>query len=417
VRRATGSSGNYETYLYDGSRRRFLELGSDSAHSWRFQIGGEYEYEHRSDGVDQASVYVAGAGEPIARVTECASQSGCSSITPVVTLLHHDRRGDLLASFAENGALQSHFTYGAFGEVLHSYNAISGLDDWRREFNGKERDAVDGLNYYGYRYYDPLTLQWTSGDPAYRFAPDLKPGEPQRLNIYAFSLNNPHRYEDPNGLDSTSAQYQTETTADYEGYRDVGFTSKVAGKLVEAGNLGGLEAQEGVLAAAGSGALGGQTFGTAQAAAKAVLTVYNPWSIQTNSEYGGLIYIQPGGDKLFRLSGTVKATADEGHVNTESAERYIEGPHVVRADWHTHGGNQHSTKREAELNEDLSPGDRKGASQSHFPMDTRFLGTPTGRMKSYDIKSQKTTDIGPTEIRPPAGQKEPPSYGSVDPKK
>src|SRR5262249_40023781 len=55
--------------------------------------------------------------------------------------------------------------------------------------------------YYGYRYYDPLTMRWTSADPLYRFAPDMNAGQPQRLNLYTLELNNPLRYQDPNGLE------------------------------------------------------------------------------------------------------------------------------------------------------------------------------------------------------------------------
>jgi RHS repeat-associated protein len=71
--------------------------------------------------------------------------------------------------------------------------------DHRRQFNGKENDALTSLRYYGYRYYDPLTLRWNSADPLHRFAPDLDVATPQAMNLYSFSLNNPARYLDPDG--------------------------------------------------------------------------------------------------------------------------------------------------------------------------------------------------------------------------
>ncbi len=69
---------------------------------------------------------------------------------------------------------------------------------------GKEADQLSRLNYYGYRYYDPLSLQWTQSDPLFRVAPDLAYDQPRRMSLYAFSLNNPVRYLDPDGRDPAS---------------------------------------------------------------------------------------------------------------------------------------------------------------------------------------------------------------------
>jgi RHS repeat-associated protein len=188
-------SGTWERYYYDHNRRRFLALASDG--SWRFYIGDAYEMDHHADGTSRQNSYVIANGEAVMRVAACGGM-GCQSAVPAVTFLHHDRRGDLLASFDLNGTVQSHFAYGAFGEVLSKYEAA--LAEWRRRFNGKEQDQIDDLSYYGYRYFDPLTLQWTSTDPLLRFGPEVAQEVPQRLNLYSFSLNNSHRYSDPNGL-------------------------------------------------------------------------------------------------------------------------------------------------------------------------------------------------------------------------
>ena len=46
-------------------------------------------------------------------------------------------------------------------------------------------------------------MTWTQGDPVYRFAPDwAKQSTPRRASLYQFSLNNPLRFLDPNGLDA-----------------------------------------------------------------------------------------------------------------------------------------------------------------------------------------------------------------------
>ena len=58
-------------------------------------------------------------------------------------------------------------------------------------FNGKEWDEETGNFYYGARYYDPKISVWLSVDPlAYKF-PNWAP--------YAFSINNPLLFIDPDG--------------------------------------------------------------------------------------------------------------------------------------------------------------------------------------------------------------------------
>ena len=85
----------------------------------------------------------------------------------------------------------------AFGEVVDAV----GQADHRWQFNGKEHDTSTGLSYYGARYYDPVALQWNSADPLYSVAPGAGLDQPQRLNLYAFSINNPLRYYDSQGLE------------------------------------------------------------------------------------------------------------------------------------------------------------------------------------------------------------------------
>src|SRR5690606_35041633 len=69
---------------------------------------------------------------------------------------------------------------------------------------GKEHDQLTDLYYYGFRYFDPLSLTWTQADPLYRFVPDLAYDEPRRMNLYVFSLQNPLRFVDPNGMEPTA---------------------------------------------------------------------------------------------------------------------------------------------------------------------------------------------------------------------
>jgi len=61
------------------------------------------------------------------------------------------------------------------------------------KFTGKERDEEGGLNldYYGARYLDPALGRWLSVDPA----ADLQ----ESISPYAYSLNSPINFTDPDG--------------------------------------------------------------------------------------------------------------------------------------------------------------------------------------------------------------------------
>ncbi|NCB03615.1 MAG: RHS repeat-associated core domain-containing protein [Spirochaetia bacterium] len=74
----------------------------------------------------------------------------------------------------------------------------SGTYSDQRKFAGHEYDVDTSLSYMDARYYDGATGRFLSVDPAFlELGFDLT--DPQSLNSYAYSRNNPLRYADPNG--------------------------------------------------------------------------------------------------------------------------------------------------------------------------------------------------------------------------
>lgn len=65
------------------------------------------------------------------------------------------------------------------------------------EFTGKERDSETGLDYFGARHYAGVQGRWTSPDKLV-LIPDLS--EPQGWNKYAYALNRPLVFVDPDGM-------------------------------------------------------------------------------------------------------------------------------------------------------------------------------------------------------------------------
>jgi RHS repeat-associated protein len=74
------------------------------------------------------------------------------------------------------------------------------------QFTGKERDAESGLDNFGARHAESALGRFLQVDPT-----QLKRNrlfEPQRLNLYAHSVNNPLSLIDPDGKDAIAIAYQ-----------------------------------------------------------------------------------------------------------------------------------------------------------------------------------------------------------------
>ncbi len=194
VRRATGVDASNESYYYGAAGSRLLAVRRTPAGAVdrvRFWFG-ETEIWYDGTGAVTKRFVNLNHGMTSARI----ERVGTSPATLEWT--HANALGHTLVALSEDGStVNAGFSYGPFGELLE---AVGSSSDHLRRFNGKEHDQVSGLHYYGYRYYDPLSLLWTQADPLYRFVPDAAWEMPRRAGLYAFTLNNPLRYVDPNGL-------------------------------------------------------------------------------------------------------------------------------------------------------------------------------------------------------------------------
>jgi len=65
------------------------------------------------------------------------------------------------------------------------------------KFTGKERDGESGLDYFGARHYGSAIGRFVSADTFNR----KLLVNPQDLNLYSYTINNPLRFTDPNGRD------------------------------------------------------------------------------------------------------------------------------------------------------------------------------------------------------------------------
>lgn len=127
-----------------------------------------------------------------------------------VTYLTADHLGSTRLLTDGAGAVKKRYDYLPFGEELAAgvggrtagmgYGDSASMtvaDRVTVKFTGKERDAETGLDYFGARYYSGAQGRFTSPDPA--AVTKRTVANPQKSNRYAYVLNNPLAFVDPNG--------------------------------------------------------------------------------------------------------------------------------------------------------------------------------------------------------------------------
>jgi len=111
------------------------------------------------------------------------------------TWLHTNHQGTVVATSDDEGAVIEGSSYYPFGA-----NRGGRADSDEAAYAGKPVDADTGLTYFGARYLDNHSGRWTSPDPAFA---NLEDDGIERLReascSYAYGLNNPVSFVDPDG--------------------------------------------------------------------------------------------------------------------------------------------------------------------------------------------------------------------------
>jgi RHS repeat-associated protein len=102
----------------------------------------------------------------------------------------------------ESGIEENSLTFASYGERCRGVRPNYG-------YTGKEEDP-SGLSYFGARYYDTELARWVSKDPKYLADTNERISEPLARNLYAYGMNNPERFVDPDGLDPVDQELPRE---------------------------------------------------------------------------------------------------------------------------------------------------------------------------------------------------------------
>jgi RHS repeat-associated protein len=118
----------------------------------------------------------------------------------VVEYYHLDAIGNVRAVTNAAGQVVERHDYMPFGEECTTGPCSGNLNlgsGQPKRFTGKERDVETGLDYFGARYYGSKIGRFSTVDPYLDQQAALF--NPQRWNRYAYGLNNPLRFIDPDG--------------------------------------------------------------------------------------------------------------------------------------------------------------------------------------------------------------------------
>ncbi len=192
------NSGIAYTYFYDGDGNRVQKCdanpctnaGSPGTLYWR-GIGGEVLDESSRTGAMQEE-YVYFDGRRIARRDIGAN---------TVHYYFSDYLGSASVITDSNGNVQEQTDFYPFGGIAYT----SGGDPNHYKFTGKERDSESGLDNFGARYNASSLGRFMTPDPI--GGTPLHIINPQRWNMYAYVMNNPLTYIDPDGRDAAVATF------------------------------------------------------------------------------------------------------------------------------------------------------------------------------------------------------------------
>jgi RHS repeat-associated protein len=202
---------NVSAYAYDGEGQRVGKLLGENLR-FIYDMGGKQIAEFNGATGSLKKEYIYGATDLVATIEPTAvNANGTRYITS-------DHLGSPRVVTDSPAAVVSRHDYKPFGEEIGAgiggrttgmgYSVADGL---RQKFTQKERDNETGLDFFEARYYSSGQGRFSSVDPENAGASLI---HPQSWNGYSYSLNNPLRFIDPDGL--RWAQIQVEGGIQYQ---------------------------------------------------------------------------------------------------------------------------------------------------------------------------------------------------------
>jgi RHS repeat-associated protein len=198
---ALGVGGATTTYGYDWAGNRVSQTGTTTTYLYPFKwysvassTGSGAKYATTTD-------YVFN-GDTLLATVDQQTASGNATGTAKTRYVHPDHLGSTNVVTDENDNVVQTLDYYPYGSTRIS-TATSTRE--RRQYIGQFADD-SSLSYLNARYYEGSRGQFLSQDPIFLGDPKQQTlQDPQSLNVYSFSEDNPITKSDPNGKLSTLA--------------------------------------------------------------------------------------------------------------------------------------------------------------------------------------------------------------------
>jgi RHS repeat-associated protein len=198
-------------YFYDGEGKRVKKIAGTVTTIYVYNVLGQLIAEYTDDSPQQSS--------------------GISYYTS-------DQLGTPRVITNNQGAIVSRHDYMPFGEEITSGTGGRSMqqgyvdDGVRQKFTGKERDSETGLDFFIARYYSSAQGRFAGADSIFTTLERL--ADPQRLNLYTYTRNNPLKYVDPDGKDIISIELVS-IGANQIAQNDPKWKSQEAGRVEQLG--------------------------------------------------------------------------------------------------------------------------------------------------------------------------------------
>lgn len=206
------------TFTYDAENRQLTATGTNLATSYAYDGNGKRVKSHNSI-TNQTTYFIYDAeGDLSAEYNVNVPPPDF----PTISYLTNDALGSPRVIGNAYGDLKARRDFFPFGDEIYAgygsrttsqrYSATS--DDTRQKFATYQRDIETGLDFAQSRYFSPKHGRFTSPDEfkggpdeLFDFEEDARSNptfyadleNPQSLNKYQYTYNNPYKYNDPNG--------------------------------------------------------------------------------------------------------------------------------------------------------------------------------------------------------------------------
>ncbi|MBP5612570.1 MAG: RHS repeat-associated core domain-containing protein, partial [Bacteroidales bacterium] len=189
-------NGEYTKHYYNGAERIASRLGitatpvSVTANARLSSRSSQLDNRFQEDILDLMPEGVSVSSSGGVNVSSLESPTGN---TTDIFYYHTNHLGSTAFVTDQNQTVTQGFLYAPFGEITTEYNATFYSNILPKySFNAKELDEETGMYYYEARYYKPPVF--TSRDAMFEKNYTISP--------YAYCINNPVKFIDPNGLDT-----------------------------------------------------------------------------------------------------------------------------------------------------------------------------------------------------------------------